>query len=369
MSSKKAIEFDNVDELLCDYGCGIIAKFKFSNGKVCCSESENSCIRISKRKHDVLEIENEEGLLCEYGCGQEAKYKLYSGKLCCSKHANGCPVLKKKRNPIVEEIITDRLCDLGCGQIAKFRYGNGKFYCSSNSVKCPTSRLKLSISRQIYVGENHPRYGKHCTDETKSKISMSNIEWNKNNTPIWLGRHHKEESKKLIGLRPFKRVQSIESRQRKREKMLNGHSDYMNSISRNPEKIKRFKERQRKWMLENGRYVKSFISNPSRDEIKLRDMVKEHFPDCEFQYPVLNYDLDVAIPEYKIAIEFDGYYHFDTEEHKEYYKMRQKRIEDEGWVFYRVTMFDKFPTSEEAKLKIESLIEEIGNKNEPTNER
>ena len=36
--------------------------------------------------------------------------------------------------------------------------------------------------------------------------------------------------------------------------------------------------------------------------------------------------------------------------------MRQKRIEDEGWVFYRVTMFDKFPTLEEVKESIENLI-------------
>jgi hypothetical protein len=42
----QAIEIDGVEN--CNYGCGQLAKFKFSNGKLCCSTSYNSCPK--KRK-------------------------------------------------------------------------------------------------------------------------------------------------------------------------------------------------------------------------------------------------------------------------------------------------------------------------------
>lgn len=34
---------------VCSYGCGKIAKVQFQNGKLCCSESNNSCLAIKKR--------------------------------------------------------------------------------------------------------------------------------------------------------------------------------------------------------------------------------------------------------------------------------------------------------------------------------
>jgi SPP1 gp7 family putative phage head morphogenesis protein len=51
-----------------------------------------------------------------------------------------------------------------------------------------------------------------------------------------------------------------------------------------------------------------------------------------FQYPVLKYDVDFAIPALKIAIECDGeYWHRD----KQADDIRQKRIENEGWFVLR----------------------------------
>ncbi len=35
-------------------------------------------------------------ILCEYGCGMVGKYKLKSGKYCCSLHRNSCPENKRK---------------------------------------------------------------------------------------------------------------------------------------------------------------------------------------------------------------------------------------------------------------------------------
>jgi very-short-patch-repair endonuclease len=96
--------------------------------------------------------------------------------------------------------------------------------------------------------------------------------------------------------------------------------------------------------------------NPSKPEVMLRDMVKELYPSCEFQFGILNYAIDVAIPEYKIAIEFDGWFHFDSEEHKQYHKLRQEKIEKEGWRFLRYTIFDKFPNIEKLKEDINRIL-------------
>jgi len=96
--------------------------------------------------------------------------------------------------------------------------------------------------------------------------------------------------------------------------------------------------------------------NPSKPEVMLRDMVKELYPSCEFQFGILNYAIDVAIPEYKIAIEFDGWFHFDSEEHKQYHKLRQEKIEKEGWKFLRYTIFDKFPNIEKLKEDINRIL-------------
>jgi len=53
-----------------------------------------------------------------------------------------------------------------------------------------------------------------------------------------------------------------------------------------------------------------------------------------FQYPILRYDVDFAIPTLKIAIECDGeYWHQDKQKDL----IRQKRIEAEGWFVLRYT--------------------------------
>lgn len=42
-----------MNKILCEYGCGKIATYRFKNGKYCCSESVSRCDEIKriKRKH------------------------------------------------------------------------------------------------------------------------------------------------------------------------------------------------------------------------------------------------------------------------------------------------------------------------------
>jgi very-short-patch-repair endonuclease len=106
------------------------------------------------------------------------------------------------------------------------------------------------------------------------------------------------------------------------------------------------------------------IKRVSKNELKLRNTVKDLYQNSKHTYKVLEnkgYDVDIAIPEFKVVLEYDGWYHFDTEEHKEYHKKRQKEIEKEGWRFIRYNIFQEFPTKEQIRLDIEHLIKEERN--------
>lgn len=270
----------------------------------------------------------------------------------------------------------NRLCDYGCGELAKFEFKNGKVCCSDKWIRCSKikkrrsenmkkimssleTRRLLSESRKKFVGENHPLYGKPCSEERKRKISEGNKKFNKEHTPIWLGRKHTEESKLKIGKSSLGRKFSEESKKKMSERLKNGQSVYMNSFPRDPEKMKRVRKNQRERMF-NGHMevMHKAIKNPSNVELKLRELLNNLEYEIIFTHKILRYFVDAAIIKYKIAIEYDGYYHFDTEEHKEYHNFRQKRIENEGWKFIRYNIFQKFPTLEQVKKDIEEIVNE-----------
>src|SRR3990172_20795 len=86
---------------LCEYGCGNEAKYLFKNGVKCCSSHKNSCPEnIKKRckkgvkKEPPIEVITTD--ICSYGCGNIAKYKYKNGKYCCSISRNKCPFMRKK---------------------------------------------------------------------------------------------------------------------------------------------------------------------------------------------------------------------------------------------------------------------------------
>ncbi len=58
------------------------------------------------------------------------------------------------------------------------------------------SKLKASLNHADYSGKNHPRYGTHCSDETKKKISEGQY-FHGENHPMY-GKHHSEETKRKI---------------------------------------------------------------------------------------------------------------------------------------------------------------------------
>jgi very-short-patch-repair endonuclease len=244
------------------------------------------------------------------------------------------------------------ICEYGCNLEAKYKTKTGKNCCCETFYKCPGYKKKLSI-------EQKTRKRFSTTEETKRKISTTLF--GKTYGPKSLECRLKI-SKKLKGKKKVQRtlqhsLNQSNSQLGKKRSPLSKETKLKISIKNTGKKrTKEFKLLQKEKMLKNGHEIRKCIKKISNTEIKLREIVKKLYSNCEFQYSVLTYDLDVALVDYKIAIEYDGYYHFCSDEKIKYHKTRQKRIEDEGWVFYRVTMFDKFPTLEEVKEKLTEII-------------
>jgi hypothetical protein len=77
-----------------------------------------------------------------------------------------------------------------------------------------------------------------------------------------------------------------------------------------------------------------FIKNPSKPQVQLYEKVKLLYSSAVLNYPCLNYSIDIAIPELKVA------------QDKESDRKRQTKIEEGGWKFLR---YGKIP--EDGKLK------------------
>jgi len=271
------------------------------------------------------------------------------------------------------------LCDYGCEQEAKYQFKNGKWCCSKNIAQC--SAIRKKVSKKL-SGENHPRgmLGKHHTEEARKKQGESQI-----------GKHPTEETRKKIGLAnsnpseetlkkrrtPFKKI--IKFTEDEGCELLSKETDYKNQFSylwfrcskghefykrwdsfksgsRCPECANKKVAEKTSQRMKNGgaAYALSFIKNPSGPQVELFNLVKEDHPESIMNYQVLNYSIDVVIPNLKIAIEYDGsYWHQDQEKDTK----RQKEIEDQGWIFLRYR--DYVPSKEELKRDIFFKIQNL----------
>ncbi len=214
------------------------------------------------------------------------------------------------------------ICDYGCEQEAKFQFKNRKYCCSRRVEQCPQKRKEIS------------------------QRNKGQIPWNKNKSGVYSKDHIEFLRKRQIGYK-FSEESKI--------KMSDSHEGKTYEDIYGKEGSKKEKEKRRKFFKENLSYIHQFIKNPSNEEIKLREIVKDLYVESEHTFPIQSYEVDIVIPSYKIAIEYDGWYHFDTEEHKEYHKKRQKEIENLGWKFIRYNIFQKFPTKEQINKDIEKI--------------
>jgi len=257
------------EQILCEYGCGQEGKYRFKNGKWCCSENWTKCPSQKERKS----ISAKKFILEHPGCRSKENHPLWN-----KKHKQES--LEKMKlshagciKPLPEIVETTELCSFGCGQKAKYKYRSGNFCCSETFEKCPEYRRKTGL--------------------------------------------------KSIG----RKIWSDQKKEEKRQNFINGQAAYMNT----------------------------FITNDSKPENELFKIICKLLPRPIHKFPIYrgkgkrNYTADIADPSLGIILEFDGYYHFHTEERKQKDNERQQEIEEDGWKFLRYNIFQKFPTLEQVK--------------------
>ena len=244
------------------------------------------------------------------------------------------------------------LCEYGCNQEAKYTFKNGKFCCSKMQQQCPTFRR---VRSEKYSGKNHPLYGKKFSEESKRKMSLSHIGLQAGSKHPLYGKNLSPEL--ILKMNKKKKGKPTWNKGLKTGPLSEEIKIKLRITCKGKRKPSGFGEKVRQRMLNGGAIIAlRGNKNPSKAEVKLRDLVKELYPNCEFQYQVFNYSLDIAILEYKIAIEYDGWYHFDCQEHIDYHKNRKEKIESEGWKFIKYTIYDKFPDKNKIHLDISGLI-------------
>lgn len=95
-------------------------------------------------------------------------------------------------------------------------------------------------------------------------------------------------------------------------------------------------EERRKYTL-CGRMA---IQKPSKPQRELYNQIKQHYPTAELEFFVDNKFLDIAIPELKINIEYDGeYWHRNTQEKD---ARRDRELQKLGWRTLRVREGEEF---------------------------
>lgn len=100
--------------IICDYGCEKEAKFQLKNGKVCCCRNVLYCPNVKQKvvkanKSDSVKEKirrtirssnklKEPNLICEYGCNRLAKYKFKNGRVCCEDYTTKCSEVIRKNS-------------------------------------------------------------------------------------------------------------------------------------------------------------------------------------------------------------------------------------------------------------------------------
>jgi hypothetical protein len=214
----------------------------------------------------------------------------------------------------------------------------------------------------------------HNSKERNTKISNAKTEWhskkeNKEHMKNLLkNQWDKKDSniRKALNSNSFKKKCSIRNFLRFKDKNFRKkHSDGLKKSWTKERKERHSKILKDQWdnspkRKEELRYemktwraawLNSFISNPSKPQVKLFNMVKDIFGEyCSLNFSVGRYSVDIVIPHFNIAIEYDGsYWHKDHEKDLK----RQREIEEEGWTFLRYR--DYVPNENELLNDILSL--------------
>jgi hypothetical protein len=290
------------------------------------------------------------GQFCEYGCGQVAKYRFKNGKWCCSKNIASCPKIGQKLSKSIQEVWTN-------SEIRE-KYIRGMVVAWDNP-EVKESRLqaiKESFDKSE-VKEKRSKSAKEAWDRQDVKDRSSRAQKENQNKPevkmkklksqleFWSGSGAKEKQSEIIREamnRPEVKEKHREAMNRPevKEKIAIASKEAMNK----PEE----KEKRRQKML-NGQavFMNSKIRNPSKPQGELYEKAEDLYEDAILNYQLGKYSLDIGVVSIKLDIEYDGsYWHQDREGDEK----RQKEIEDKGWKVLRYK--DYVPTLEQLREDI-----------------
>ena len=106
--------------------------------------------------------------LCSYGCENRAKFRFRNGKVCCSETIKKCSAHRKlvglkvqEQNPTKStqlipfnptSLLLLQKCSNGCGQSAITYRPSGKWFCSEFNSQCPINAKKVSIGSKGRTG-------------------------------------------------------------------------------------------------------------------------------------------------------------------------------------------------------------------------
>ena len=106
-------------------------------------------------------------MLCEYGCGKEALYKFKNGKICCSIHYTKCPIEREKLTK------RDRPKEM-YKIIAEKNRGSKR---SNETRKKIGAKSKIKFRNKEYAKKNIERlsqyWGSNHSEATRQKMSIS----------------------------------------------------------------------------------------------------------------------------------------------------------------------------------------------------
>lgn len=219
-----------------------------------------------------------------------------------------------------------------CGECGEFFYKYKSQRPKFCSVKCKTKHQKTltginspnwkgynnythkcKLCKEKFIGNKERVF---CSLSCKSKFFVSEKFWNRDktgsNNPNWKG-------DLLFKMCP---ICFIDFRAKRMNQKFCSKFCFGVSVSL------RLSNKNHKY---NAAYLNSFIENPSKPQVKLFDMIMEIDNKAILNYPVGIFSIDIALPDKKIAFEYDSTYWHNIK----YDEWRQKQLENDGWIFIR----------------------------------
>mgnify|MGYP001271579190 CR=1 FL=1 len=292
------------------------------------------------------------------------------------------------------------LCFCGCGQEVKqgnkFIFGHGNRGRTKENDKSVREMAEKKIGRTKENDKSVREMAEKAKKRTKENNEGRRIQaekhslWMKNSGSKYISSFKTNESVRKSAEKKIGRTKENDEGVRRASEKLKGkipHNKGLTkendeSILRGSEKrrgrtkethegVRKSAEKRRGRTKETHEYLKRIsesmkaggaikalkgVKNPSKEELKLRQIVKELYPSSKHTHKIFNYALDIVIEEFRIAIEYDGWFHFCDQDHINYHNKRQKEIEQEGWKFLRYNIFQKFPTLEQLREDIQKIL-------------